>query len=116
MKLEEAEKCYSEAIELNMGSRILWTNRAKCRNVMEKYEEAISDCESALSINPKCSKTIEQKGNALRRLGSFEEARTCFESLRPLGESALADTCIKKLDEIQEKAETVPMHCGSYKI
>ena len=116
MKLEETEKCYSEAIELNMGSRILWTNRAKCRNVMKNYEEAISDCDSALLINPKCSKTIEQKGNALMRLGRFDDSRTCFESLRPLGESALADTCIKKLDDIQEKAETVQIHCVSYKI
>ena len=35
-KYEDAEKCYSEAIELNMGSRPLWTNRATCRNVMKK--------------------------------------------------------------------------------
>ena len=93
---------YSEAIELNMGSRLLWTNRAKCRNLMEKYEEAISDCDSALSINSKCSKSIEQKGNALMRLGRFDDSRPCFESLRQLGESALADTCLKKLDDIQE--------------
>ena len=115
-KFEEAEKLYSEAIELNMGSRLLWTNRAKCRNVMKKYEEAISDCDSALLLNPKCSKTIEQKGNALMRLGRFNDSRTCFESLRPLGESALADTCIKKLDDIQEKAETVQKYCFGYKI
>ena len=83
---------------------------------MGKYEKAISDCESALSINPKCSKTIEQKGNVLMRLGRFEEARTSFESLRPLGESALADTCLKKLDDIQEKVDTVQIHCVSYKI
>ena len=107
---------YSEAIELNMGSRILWTNRAKCRNVMEKYEEAISDCDSALLINPKCSKSIEQKGIALMRLGRFDDSRTCFESLRPLGESALADTCIKKLDDVQEKAETIQKHRIGYKI
>ena len=108
------EKFYSTYLQLNdkspnMGSRLLWTNRAKCRNVMGKYEEAISDCESALSINPKCSKTIEQKGNAFLRLGRFDEARICLESLRPLGEGALADTCLKKLDDIQEKAETFQM-------
>ena len=83
---------------------------------MKKHEEAISDCDSALSINPKCSKTIEQKGNALMRLGRFEEARTSFESLRPLGESALADTCLKKLDDVQEKAGTVQKHRIGYKI
>ena len=100
-KYEQAEKCYSEAIQLNMGSRPLWTNRAKCRNTMKKYEEAISDCDSALLINPKCSETIEQKGNAFLGLGLYDDARSCFESLRPLGESALADTCLKKLHNIQ---------------
>ena len=101
-KFEEAEKCYTEAIQLNMGSRPLWTNRAKCRNTMKKYDEAISDCDKALSINSKCCKTIEQKGNALLGLGRFDEARTCFESLRSLGENALADTRLKKLESIQE--------------
>ena len=100
-KYDQAEKCYSEAIQLNMGSRPLWTNRAKCRNTMKKYEEAISDCDSALSLNPKCSETIEQKGNAFLGLGRFDEAKSCFESLRLLGESALADTCLKKLHNIQ---------------
>ena len=42
-KFEEAEKCYSQAIQLNMGFRPFWTNRASCRNVMKKYQEAISD-------------------------------------------------------------------------
>ena len=101
-KYDDAEKCYTEAIQLNMGSRPLWTNRAKCRNVMKKYDEAISDCESALSITSKCSKTIEQKGNAFLGLGRFDEARTCFESLRSIGENALADTRLKKLESIQE--------------
>ena len=104
-RFEEAEKCYSEAIQLNMGSRPLWTNRAKCRNTMKKYEEAISDCDSALSLKPKCSKTIEQKGNAFLGLGHFDKARTCFESLRSLGEKALAENCLKNLDDIQERVE-----------
>ena len=57
-KFEEAEKCYSEAIQLNIGYRPYWTNRAKCRIVMKKYQDAISDCDSALSIDPKCTKSI----------------------------------------------------------
>ena len=51
-----AEKFYSEALQLNLDSRPLWTNRAKCRITMEKYEDALVDCISALSIDPKCSK------------------------------------------------------------
>ena len=104
-KFSDAEKFYSEAIHFNMGSRPLWTNRAKCRNAMGKHEGAVSDCDSALSINPKCIMSIEQKGKALMWLGRFDEAKTCFESLRSLGESALADTCLKILNDIQERVE-----------
>merc|ERR1712240_128376 len=100
-----AEKCYSEAIQLNMGSRPLWTNRAICRNAMKKHEGAILDCESALTINPKCVKSIVQKGNALMCLGLFKVAKGYFESLRPLGEGALADTCLKKLQDAQETVQ-----------
>ena len=55
-KYELAEKLYSEALLLNLDSRPLWTNRAICRNTMKKHEDALADCMSALSIDPKCSK------------------------------------------------------------
>ena len=56
-KYLDAEFLYSQAIELNIGSRPLWTNRAACRNIMQKFEKAISDCDTALSIDPKCIRT-----------------------------------------------------------
>ena len=49
--------------------------------------------------------SIEQKGKALMWLAHFDEAKICFESLRSLGESALADTCLKKLHDIQGRVE-----------
>ena len=101
-KFEEAERFYSEAIQLNIGYRPFWTNRAKCRNVMKKYEDAISDCDSALSIDPKCTKSITEKGNALLGLKRFDEAIECYESLRLLGEDASAEKLLKKLHEVQE--------------
>ena len=95
-KFEEAEKCYSEAIQLNIGYSQFWINRAKCRNAMKKYQEAISDCDSALSIDPKCTKSITEKGNALLGLKRFDEAKECYESLRPLGEDASVEKLLKK--------------------
>ena len=94
----EAEQCYSMALELHPGCRILWTNRAICRNAMHKFDEAISDCFSALTIDPKCSKSIIQKGNAYMNSGNYDQARSCFESLRQLGEESLANTYLKKLE------------------
>ena len=59
-KYEVAEKFYSEALEMNLDSRPLWTNRAICRNIMKKHEDALADCMSALSIDPKCTKASFQ--------------------------------------------------------
>ena len=97
-KYAEAEDCYSEALKIHPGCRILWTNRAICRNTMGKYNEAISDCNSALTIDPKCSKSIVHKGNAYLNSGNNDQARICFESLRTLGEENLAETYLKKLN------------------
>ena len=102
-KYLDAESLYSQAIELNIGSRPLWTNRAACRNTMKKFEEAISDCDTALSIDPKCTRTTIQKGNALLGLGRFDEAKEVYESLRSLGDSEAAEKNIKKLHDAQVK-------------
>ena len=100
-KYADAEKFYSEAIQLNIGSRPLWTNRAACRNTMKKYEEAISDCETALSIDRNSTRSIIQKGNALLGLCRFEEAKKCYESLRSLEVGSSVDLHLKKLHDIQ---------------
>ena len=55
-KYEVAEKFYSEALQLNLDSRPVWTNRAICRNTMKKHEDALADCLSALSIDSKNTK------------------------------------------------------------
>ena len=77
---------------------------------MKNHEGAISDCDSALTINPKCIKSITQKGNALMGLAIFDEAKVCYESLRSLGEGCLADTYLKKLHDAQERVKIFPEH------
>ena len=69
---------------------------------LKKYEEAISDLEYVLSVNPKCTQSIIQKGNVHLELGQFGESTILFESLRQLGESKSADACLKKLKDVQE--------------
>ena len=48
-------------------------------------------------------KLTTQKGNAHLGLGQFDEAKECYESLRPLGENLVADQYLKKLHEAQER-------------
>ena len=69
---------------------------------MGKYKDALADCISALSIDPKCTESIIQKGNALMGLGQFDEAKECYESLRSLGKNSSADSYLEKLHEAQE--------------
>lgn len=99
-KYLDAEKFYSQAIELNPGSRPLWTNRAECRITMKKYEAAISDCNTALSIDPKCTRSIIQKGNALLALSRFVEAKECYELLPSFGKDS--SSYLKKLNDAQD--------------
>ena len=106
-KYLEAEKFYSEALKIDIGSRPLWTNRAACRNFMKKYEEAISDCDTALSIDSKCTRSIIEKGIALLGLKQFDEAKAVFESLRPMGRGASADFHLKKLHDVQDRISQI---------
>ena len=72
---------------------------------MKKHAEAISDCDSALSIDPKCTKTITQKGNALLGLERFDEAKECYELLSSLGKDS--SSYLKKLYDAQDRIFTV---------
>ena len=62
-RYEAAENFYSEALEKNLDLRQIWTNRAVCRNTMEKHEDALADCLSALSLDPKNTKKGVQSLN-----------------------------------------------------
>ena len=55
-RYEVAEKFYTKSLQLNLDSGIVWTNRATCRNTMKKHDDALADCLSALSIDPKNTK------------------------------------------------------------
>ena len=53
------------------------------------------------------SKSIAQKGNALLALSKFEEAKTCYESLRTFGENVSADKYLKQVCDAQERDKCI---------
>ena len=91
----------SHSIEYGISTTLDKSGKMSKHN--EKYDEAISDFESALSIDPKHTESIILKGNAFLSLGRFQEAGACYESLRSLGGATLADANLKKLHDIQEQ-------------
>ncbi len=55
-----------------------WVSKAQTLNEMERYREAIEQCDEALSINPGDSKALFVKGEAYRGMGNQKKALECY--------------------------------------
>jgi tetratricopeptide (TPR) repeat protein len=93
---EEAYRLYTQAIELatldaaesvstnkeenagnnaqDSGLHLLFSNRAATLLALERYEEALQDCDKVLEIDPKFMKGYLRKSMALKALGRKREA------------------------------------------
>ncbi|XP_018081444.1 tetratricopeptide repeat protein 12 isoform X1 [Xenopus laevis] len=78
---ETAVKCYSEGMEKLRDMHVLYTNRAQAYIKLEKYEDAITDCQWALKCNEKCAKAYVHMGKAYLGLKEYSEARKCYLKL-----------------------------------
>ncbi len=56
-----------------------WVSKAITLNEMERYREAIDQCDEALGINPGDPKALFVKGEAHRGLGNYEKAIDCYD-------------------------------------
>jgi tetratricopeptide (TPR) repeat protein len=55
-----------------------WVSKAQALNEMERYREAIQQCDEALSINPGDAKALYVKGEAFRGIGNQRKALECY--------------------------------------
>jgi len=64
---EEAVKCYTVAIEITLETpnHVYFANRANAQLELHHYEECISDCNSAIDIEPSYTKSYYRKAKAL---------------------------------------------------
>ncbi|KAI5074754.1 hypothetical protein GOP47_0010715 [Adiantum capillus-veneris] len=58
-----------------------YSNRAEARMKLGLYEEALIDCDAALSIDPDHLKSKYRKGRALHGMTRFQDASACLEEL-----------------------------------
>lgn len=77
---EKALEFYSKAIELDGTNAEYYNNRAQVKINQGKYEEAITDTNTACEINPKIVKAYVRKGTALFHLEKYKEAYTTFKA------------------------------------
>ena len=93
---EAAAREYSSAVQLSRLPRfqrpdlaaVYLSNRAACYIRLERYEEAVEDCEAALELNSKFWKAGARAGKALMMLGEFDRALAHLER-------AEAEACAK---------------------
>ena len=63
---EEAISLFTQAIENNPQSAILYAKRAQCYIKLQKPNAAIRDCNRALEINENSSQALKWRGKANR--------------------------------------------------
>ncbi|XP_040181946.1 tetratricopeptide repeat protein 12 [Rana temporaria] len=86
---ETAIQRYSEGLEKLRDMTVLYTNRAQAFIKLQKYHNAITDCEWALKCDGKCLKAHVHMAKAFLGLKKFEEARTWYQKIVDLDSSKM---------------------------
>lgn len=73
-KHKQAEKLFTEAIELNSENALAWNNRGWTYIEQKKYNEAIADFDKAIELNPKFDMAYNNRGTAYNDLKQYERA------------------------------------------
>ena len=104
---DEAIKLYTEAIELNPQSALLFAKRGQIYLKLNKPNACIKDCTHALELNCDSAAAYKFRGRAYRLLGKFEEAsHDLCESLK----IDYDDQTNEWLNEVKPNAEKLRQH------
>jgi len=77
-RLEDASRCYDEALKLNPLCVEAWTNKGSCLTDSGKFEDALQCFNKALQINPQYALTWFNKGVAEDRLDLRRDATISY--------------------------------------
>ncbi|XP_062275468.1 tetratricopeptide repeat protein 12 [Scomber scombrus] len=102
---EMAVKYYSEGLAELRDMQHLYTNRAQAYIKLEKYKEAINDCEWALKCNERCLKAYLHMGKAYLALKNYNESRNCFEKIMEIepGKEKMVKEYLTRVNLVEEK-------------
>ncbi|CAK73808.1 unnamed protein product (macronuclear) [Paramecium tetraurelia] len=118
-KLQEFQKAiekYTDCIqELNQKQSlneeeleqlvIIYSNRAQCQLKLLDYNQALLDCNKALSLNSNHQKSLLRRSTVLQELGKWKEALKDSEKLVLLGDQDAKQIVAKLQKKIQVKKE-----------
>lgn len=96
---EMAVKYFTDAIKYNPRETRLFGNRSLCFERMHQYENALSDAEVALTMEPNWTKGLFRKGKALCGLKKYYEASLVYKDVLKL--DSLSKEAMQELKRAQ---------------
>lgn len=114
-KLDEALLKYTKAIELDGKNPVFYCNRAAVYSKLGNHQQAIKDCNAALSIDSSYCKAYSRLGLAYSSLNRFKEAKECYEKaleLDPDNESLKNNLLIAEESLSRQSSEGVGAAAG----
>jgi len=100
---------YNQAITSAPPSALLLANRADVLFKLERFSEAVADCNVALENNPDSAKACRIRGRSYKELGEYEKARKDLSAAQQMDYDGVAGADLKfvveKMAELE--AETV---------
>lgn len=87
-------------------------NRAMALLKLERWQEALTDCEAVLSSDAGNVKAMLRRGQALRQLGNADGARAAYEDvLKVQPKNKEAESALAALTE--QRGSVQPVACSS---
>ncbi|CCF57580.1 hypothetical protein KAFR_0C05890 [Kazachstania africana CBS 2517] len=103
---QKAIDAFTKAIEVSeTPNHVLYSNRSAAYTSSKQYEQALSDADECIKINPSWAKGYTRKGAALQGLHKYEEAEQCYnETLKIDPNNAIAKDSLAQIVSAQQSA------------
>ena len=114
---------YNSAITSAPPSALLLANRADILFRLNRYQDAVTDCDEALTNNPDSAKALRIRGRALKELGGYERSRKDLAASQQIDydDGAAEDLKfvadkMKEIEADQVKIKLEVSHYGSWQM